>query len=152
MAIKLVVPMRWASPGFWLPMAAETVAPMPMVSPMAMEIWKKPTTPCEADGRRDGLLAEAGDVEEVEEIDGEDGDEADGAGERHDGDVAHDRARQEACRRGAGAPGGGLCSDGHLGLVLVGRLKCGRPRLIDYAPSSSQTSLGRRREVTGTRS
>ena len=44
-AMRLVVPMRWASPGFWPPMAAETVAPMPMVRPMAMEIWKKPTTP-----------------------------------------------------------------------------------------------------------
>jgi hypothetical protein len=44
-AIRLVVPMRWASPGVWLPMAAETVAPMPMVRPIAIEIWKKLTAP-----------------------------------------------------------------------------------------------------------
>ena len=54
-AMRLVVPMRLASPSFWPPMAAETLAPMPMVSPMAIEIWKKLTAPAKPTAAAIGL-------------------------------------------------------------------------------------------------
>ena len=57
----------------------------------------------EAHARRQGRVAEPGDVDERQEVDEEDGDEPDGAGRRHDGDVAHGRAGDETRRRGGSA-------------------------------------------------
>jgi hypothetical protein len=122
MAMRLVVPMRWASPGLAADGGGDGGADADGQADRYRDL-EEADGAGEADRGRDGLLTEAGDVEEVEQVDREDGDQADGAGQRHDGDVAHDRAGQEAGRRRPGLGG-----HGHLRQVLVRRPKRGGSR------------------------